>query len=356
MTTYGVGTGRRSRRLFCVPLVTACVLAAWPAAAWAHKLGFGSDPNRPVLEYVWLGFLHMAAGWDHLLFITGVVLLADTVGRAAKLISLFVLGHSITLLLATIAGWQLNATVVDVVIALSVAYVGVQGVRGRPPNWRVTGAVVFAFGLVHGLGLSTRLQDLGLPDEGVVGRVVLFNVGVELGQLAALSVIVGVGTLLVRRIPRSPAVSRVGFGALIAAGLIAAGVLSLPSGELRESEQSIASSSCQEAGYKPEVPPVGDHPEESFYRPGEQFSGFDLLHVMHDGYVVVRYAESLPARQRRALEAWVLEGDLAVIGAPDDDQVEPIRVLTEARQLTCSRVELATLTTFRDRWFESLRS
>lgn len=186
--------------------------------------------------------------------------------------------------------------------------------------------------------------------------MVLFNVGVELGQLAALSVIVLVGTLLVRRLPRSPTVPRVGFGALVAAGLIAAGVLSLPSGELREGGESIASSSCQEAGYRPEAPPVGDHPDKSFYRPGERFSGFDLLHVMHDGYVVVRYSDSLPARQRGALEEWVLEGDLAVIGAPDDDQVEPIRVLTAARQLTCSRLELATLTTFRDRWFESRRS
>ena len=293
------------------------------------------------------------SGMDHLLFITGVVLLADSVARAAKLISLFVLGHSITLLAATIAGWQLNATLVDVVIALSVAYVGVQGVRGRPPNWRVTGTVVFAFGLVHGLGLSTRLQDLGLPDTGVVGRVVRFNVGVELGQLVALSVIVAVGTLLVRRIPRSAAVSRVGFGALVAAGLVAAVVLSVPS---EEETGSLASTSCREAGYRPEAPPVGDHPEKGFYAPGERFSGFDLLHVMQDGYVVVRYADSLPARQRRALEDWVLKDDLAVIAAADDDQAEPIHAFTDGRQLTCSRVDLAALTAFRDRWFESRRS
>jgi hydrogenase/urease accessory protein HupE len=169
MTRYGAFNRRRSGTAVCVPVLTACALAAWPAAAWAHKLGFGSDPNRPLREYVWLGFLHMAAGWDHLLFITGVVLLADTVGRAAKLISLFVLGHSITLLLATIAGWQLSATIVDVVIALSVAHVGIQGFRGGTPNWRLTGAVVFAFGLVHGLGLSTRLHELGCPTRGSSG-------------------------------------------------------------------------------------------------------------------------------------------------------------------------------------------
>jgi len=107
-------------------------LIAWPTSAWAHNLGFRSDPNRPVIDYVWLGFLHMATGWDHLLFITGVVLLAGTLGRATKLISLFVVGHSATLLVASIAGWRLNPVVVDVVIALSVAYVGGQGVRWAP--------------------------------------------------------------------------------------------------------------------------------------------------------------------------------------------------------------------------------
>ena len=73
------------------------------------------------------------------------------------------------------------------VIALSVVYVGVQGLRGRPTKWTVTGVVIFAVGLVHGLGLSTRLQALGLPEDGVVWRVIAFNVGVELGQFTALA-------------------------------------------------------------------------------------------------------------------------------------------------------------------------
>jgi hypothetical protein len=79
-----------------------------------------------------------------------------------------VAGHSLTLLVATLAGWKLNATVVDVVIALSLVYVAVQWIRGRPESLRVMGVPVFAFGLVHGLGLSTRLQALGLPDDGLV--------------------------------------------------------------------------------------------------------------------------------------------------------------------------------------------
>src|SRR5688500_12452957 len=175
-----------------------------PAAAAAHALFADNNPNRPVLEYVWIGFWHMVGGWDHLLFILGVVLIAGALKPAAKMISLFVLGHSLTLIIATVAGWKLNATVVDVVIALSLVYVGLRGLMGRPGDFRLMGAIVFAFGLVHGLGLSTRLQDLGLPESGLVVRVILFNIGVELGQLTALAIIVGLGTLAVRklRIPR----------------------------------------------------------------------------------------------------------------------------------------------------------
>ena len=219
---------------------------------------------------------------------------------------------------------------------------------------------MFGFGLVHGLGLSTRLQDLGLPEDGIVGRVVLFNVGVELGQLAALSVIVGVGTFLGRRVPRLASASRVAFASLVAAGLVAAAVLSFPSENSRDDNESLAdtgaaSTSCKEAGYEP--PPFlgGGHPAKSFYEPGEKASGNDLVHVMYDGYVIVTYADDLPSRKRQELEEWVLKGELAVIAASDDDQVEPIRAVTARRQLTCSAVDLAGLRSFRDRWFESLR-
>jgi len=83
-------------------------------------------------------------------------------------ISVCVAGHSLTLLAATLAGWQISATLVDVVIALSVVFVGVMGVRQGPRDWRLIGAAVFGFGLIHGLGLSTRLQHLGLPEDGLL--------------------------------------------------------------------------------------------------------------------------------------------------------------------------------------------
>ncbi|WP_309235798.1 HupE/UreJ family protein [Amycolatopsis sp. SID8362] len=143
-----------------------------PPAASAHGIS-GSAADKNTLEFIPLGIEHMLLGWDHLLFIAGIVLLAGELRRAAKLISVFVLGHSTTLIAGTLAGWRVDATVVDIVIALSLVFVGVVG-------W--FGLGVFAFGLVHGLGLSTRLQDLGLPEDGLFGRVIAFNVGVEIGQ------------------------------------------------------------------------------------------------------------------------------------------------------------------------------
>ena len=235
-------------RAAAVGLAAAIAAGATAPTALAHGIG-GDATDKSVIEFVPLGVEHMLLGWDHLLFIVGVVVLAAGLRRAAKLISLFVAGHSLTLLVATLAGWQLSATLVDIVIALSLAYVGahglqlyrpsreapgraifVRGGRNAGVNWGPVAGAVFAFGLVHGLGLSTRLQHLGLPEDGLVWRVIAFNVGVEIGQLVAILVIVGLGSLIVRAVNR-PVARRGAFVALIATGVIAAATLALTAGE-----------------------------------------------------------------------------------------------------------------------------
>jgi hydrogenase/urease accessory protein HupE len=346
--------GRVLRR--AVPCAAFVALAV-PSAAFAHALFGDDDPNRPLLEYLPLGFWHMVAGWDHLLFITGVVLLAGNLRTAAKLISLFVAGHSITLLVATLAGWQLDATLVDVVIALSLVYVGVQGWRGRPDDFRVMGAIVFAFGLVHGLGLSTRLQDLGLPDSGLVERVLLFNVGVEIGQLVALAVIFGVGALLVRWLRPSEEIRQTAFIALAGAGLVAAAVISFPSGETDPQRERVTAggktTACTEIGAQPAFSPGGGHPAKAFYGPGETAPEEDLAHVLGDGYIIVRYRRDLAPKDTRALEAWVAQTQPPyVIAAPADGQGPMIRALTAERELRCGKADLAGLSTFRDSWLQ----
>ncbi len=148
------------------------------------------------LRYVSLGASHMLTGYDHLLFLLGVVFFLTTARDVVKFVSVFTLGHSITLIGATFAGISANYYLVDAVIALSVCYKGFDNNGGfesylgvKAPNLL---GMVFAFGLIHGFGLSTRLQQLPLGDDGfgVLGRILSFNVGVELGQIAALLVMV----------------------------------------------------------------------------------------------------------------------------------------------------------------------
>lgn len=344
-----------------IALASAALLAL-PAAAGAHSLFGNRNPDRPLEDYLSLGFGHMVGGWDHLLFIAGVVLLAGEWKRAAKLISLFVAGHSLTLLIATIAGWKLNATAVDVVIALSLLYVGVQGIRGRPEDLRVFGTVVFAFGLVHGLGLSTRLQDLGLPEDGVVIRVILFNVGVEVGQLVALTVIVGLGTLVARRLRKREQAARYAFGAIALCGLVAAAIISLPDSGTRSARQPVAAEpepagSCTQEDTGP--PPFlgGGHPEKQFFGPDETAPIEDLTHVIGDGFIIVRYDPGLRAAQIAEIEAFVTDpASEFVIGAPDPEQAEPVKAIVAERILTCTQLDVAGLEAFRDEWLAYVRA
>jgi hydrogenase/urease accessory protein HupE len=332
-------------RVVAVALLASLVLQA---SAQAHALFADHDPNRPVAEYLWLGFVHMAGGWDHLAFIAGVVLFAGSVRPAAKLISLFVAGHSLTLVLATLAGWQLNAAAVDVVIALSLVFVGVWGLRGARDSW-LLGGLVFGFGLVHGLGLSTRLQDLALPEDGVLVRVVVFNVGVELGQLAALAAIFALGRLVVRRFELGERDARPAYLTLVAMGVLAAAVLSFPSAPTADPQAQART--CREQGTSPPRALAGGHPERFYFAPDEPARIEDLDHVVADGLVVVRYRPDLDAADHRTIERFVADTEPPyVVAAPDPDQDEPVRAVAASRTMVCSEVVRAELETFRDEW------
>lgn len=144
------------------------------------------------LKYIWLGATHMLSGYDHLLFLFGVVFFLNTLKDIVKFVSVFTLGHSITLILATFMGVNANYYLIDAVIAISVIYKAFDNNKGfqnylhmKSPNllW-----VVFLFGLIHGFGLSTRLQQLPLGEDALsmLLRIVSFNIGVEFGQIIAL--------------------------------------------------------------------------------------------------------------------------------------------------------------------------
>ncbi|MDA0692208.1 MAG: HupE/UreJ family protein [Nitrospinae bacterium] len=145
------------------------------------------------LQYMWLGATHMLTGYDHLLFVFGIVFFLTTFMDVVKYITAFTVGHSITLISATLMGITANYWLVDAVIALSVCYIGYENLGGfkkffeKAPNLLL---MIFLLGFIHGFGLSTRLQQLPLGDDGIVLRILSFNLGIELGQISALCVMV----------------------------------------------------------------------------------------------------------------------------------------------------------------------
>lgn len=173
-----------------------------PAISFAH--GISEEAKRSMIEggyfqYIWLGAEHMITGYDHLLFLFGVIFFLDTFKSIVKFISVFTLGHSITLVFATFLGISANYWLIDAVIALSVCYKGFDNNRGfqnylglkKSPNLLL---VVLVFGLIHGFGLSTRLQQLPLGEKGIEMflRIISFNIGVEVGQVIALSIMLAI--------------------------------------------------------------------------------------------------------------------------------------------------------------------
>jgi hypothetical protein len=154
----------------------------------ADKQGILEGGN---LEYIRLGATHMLTGYDHLLFLFGVMFFPTRFGDIVKFITSFTLGHCVTLILATLLHIRADFYLIDAVIALTVCYKAFDNLDGFKkcigvPSPNLLGAVTL-FGLIHGFGLSTRLQTLPLGQEGLVLRILSFNLGVELGQIVALS-------------------------------------------------------------------------------------------------------------------------------------------------------------------------
>jgi hypothetical protein len=133
----------------------------------------------------------MVTGYDHLLFLAGVMFFLYRLKDVALYVTLFAVGHSATLLIGVLGGLHVNAYLVDAVIGLSVAYKAFENLGGFQrlgvnPDTRIA---VFVFGLFHGFGLATKLQDLDISEDGLVTNMISFNVGVELGQFLALGFI-----------------------------------------------------------------------------------------------------------------------------------------------------------------------
>jgi hypothetical protein len=180
--------------------VVMCGIIGLSSVAFGHGMS-EADQLRAVdggiLEFLRQGAVHMITGYDHLLFLFGVVFFLTQFKDIVKFVTAFTLGHSITLIGATFMGIHANYFLIDAIIALTVCYKGFDNLGGfqkyldmKSPN--LVG-MVFIFGLIHGFGLSTRLQTLTIGEGmDLFGKIIAFNVGVEAGQIGALVIIIAI--------------------------------------------------------------------------------------------------------------------------------------------------------------------
>jgi HupE / UreJ protein len=177
-----------------------CVLALMASAAFTAAFAHGvADGDKGYIQessgilfgpFVYLGAKHMVTGYDHLLFLFGVIFYLYRLKDVSLYVTMFAIGHSITLIAGVLLQIQFNAYLIDAIIGLSVLYKALDNLGafqrwfGFSPDARTATLV---FGLFHGFGLATKLQDFELAEDGLLANLIAFNVGVELGQLLALA-------------------------------------------------------------------------------------------------------------------------------------------------------------------------
>ncbi len=178
-----------------IKLLTMGLLCIISVNAVSHGMSAedqASILNAGYFEYMHLGATHMLSGYDHLLFLFGVMFFLTRFRDILKFITAFTVGHSITLVFATLWGITANYYLIDAVIALTVCYKAFDNLDGFKKHFQMSSPnltwMVLIFGLIHGFGLSSRLQQLPLGDHGLVLKILSFNIGVEAGQIIALCV------------------------------------------------------------------------------------------------------------------------------------------------------------------------
>jgi len=188
----------RYGRAMLLAVIGLLVLAIPLSESLAHGVpqgdkGFIQESTGVLfLPFVYLGAKHMVTGYDHLLFLFGVIFFLYRLRDVGLYVTLFAVGHTVTLLAGVLYGISVNAYIIDAIIGLSVVYKALDNMGayrrwfGRQPDTR---AATLVFGLFHGLGLATKLQDFAVSSDGLLVNLVAFNIGVELGQILALSAI-----------------------------------------------------------------------------------------------------------------------------------------------------------------------
>ncbi|OAO04852.1 hypothetical protein A8B75_06840 [Sphingomonadales bacterium EhC05] len=185
-------------RHFLAALAITLLLLCAAGEAWAHNVAEGDkgyiQESSGVLfwPFVYLGAKHMVTGYDHLLFLFGVIFFLYRMKDIGIYVTLFAIGHSTTLLFGVLTGISANAYIIDAIIGLSVVYKALDNLGafqrwfGFQPN---TKAATLIFGFFHGFGLATKILEFEIAEDGLIVNLIAFNIGVELGQLLALAAI-----------------------------------------------------------------------------------------------------------------------------------------------------------------------
>ncbi|TIN18628.1 MAG: HupE/UreJ family protein [Mesorhizobium sp.] len=179
-------------------LVAISTLPALCGLAYAHGVAAGDKgyiqeiSGVHLISFVYLGAKHMMTGYDHLLFLFGVIFFLYQMKHIGIYVSLFAIGHSTTMLLGVYFGWKVNPYLIDAIIGLSVVYKALDNL-GAFQRWlgfqSNTKVATLIFGFFHGFGLATKILDYEISPDGLVPNLLAFNVGVEIGQLLALGAI-----------------------------------------------------------------------------------------------------------------------------------------------------------------------
>ena len=189
---------RYGKILTGVPVMFLSFLCLTATTAYAHGVAegdkgyIGEISGVNILPFVYLGAKHMFTGYDHILFLFGVIFFLYKLKHIGIYVSLFAIGHSTTMLLGVLTGFSINGYLIDAIIGFSVVYKALDNLGafqrwfGFQPN---TKAATLVFGLFHGFGLATKILDYQLSPDGLIPNLLAFNVGVEIGQLLALAAI-----------------------------------------------------------------------------------------------------------------------------------------------------------------------
>lgn len=176
--------------------LTAALFLLWSDWALAHAVTLGDKgyiqgiTGVQIIPFMYLGAKHMVTGYDHVLFLFAVIFFLYGMKQIAIYVTLFAVGHSITMLAGVYFNFGINSNIIDAIIGFSVVYKALDNLGAYPkwfgfqPDARVT---TFVFGLMHGLGLASKILDYELSPDGLVANLLSFNFGVEIGQLLALA-------------------------------------------------------------------------------------------------------------------------------------------------------------------------